>query len=40
MEAERDALLNAEQTKVSVPPLVLLGVHGVGRSSLRARWVI
>ena len=30
VEAERDALLDAEQTKVSAPPPMLLGVHGVG----------
>ena len=28
VEAERDALLNAEQTNVSAPPAMLLGVHG------------
>jgi hypothetical protein len=30
VEAERDALLDAEQTKASAPPPMLLGVHGVG----------
>ena len=30
VEAERDALLDAEQTKVSAPPPMLLGVRGVG----------
>jgi hypothetical protein len=30
VEAERDALLNAEQTKASAPPPMLLGVRGVG----------
>ncbi len=36
VEAERDALLNAsEQTKVSAPPPMLLGVHGVGPLEFR-----
>ena len=30
VEAERDALLAAEQTKASVPPAMLLGVKGIG----------
>jgi len=30
VEAERDALLDAEQTKASAPPPMLLGVDGVG----------
>jgi len=38
VEAERDALLNAEQTKVSAPPLMLLGVHGVGPEFASVLW--
>jgi transposase len=36
-EAERDALLNAE-TKVSAPPPMLLGVHGVGPEFASVLW--
>ena len=40
VEAERDALLNAaaEQTKVSAPPPMLLGVHGVGPEFASVLW--
>ena len=38
VEAERDALLNAEQTKVSAPPLMLLGVHGIGPEFASVLW--
>jgi hypothetical protein len=38
VEAERDALLNAEQTKVSAPPPMLLGVRGVGPGSALTLW--
>jgi transposase len=38
VEAERDALLNAEQAKVSAPPLMLLGVHGVGPEFASVLW--
>jgi transposase len=37
VEAERDALLNAEQTKVSAPPM-LLGVHGIGPEFASVLW--
>src|SRR5258707_9670401 len=30
VEAERDAPLDAEQTKAAAPPLMLLGVRGIG----------
>jgi len=38
VEAERDALLDAEQTKVSAPPLMMLGVHGVGAEFASVLW--
>jgi transposase len=38
VEAERDALLNAEQTKASAPPPMLLGVHGVGPEFASVLW--
>ena len=38
VEAERDALLNAEQTEVSTPPPMLLGVHGVGPEFASVLW--
>ena len=38
VEAERDALLNAEQTKVSAPPPMLLGVHGIGPEFASVLW--
>jgi transposase len=38
VEAERDALLNAEQTKVSAPPPMLLGVHGIGPEIASVLW--
>ena len=38
VEAERDALLDAEQTKVSAPPPMLLGVHGVGPEFASVLW--
>jgi transposase len=38
VEAERDALLNAEQTKVSAPPPMLLGIHGVGPEFASVLW--
>ena len=38
VEAERDALLNAEQTKVSAPPPMLLGVRGVGPEFASVLW--
>lgn len=37
VEAERDALLN-EQTKVSAPPPMLLGVHGIGPEFASVLW--
>ena len=37
-EAERDALLNAEQNKVSAPPPMLLGVHGIGPEFASVLW--
>ena len=38
VEAERDALLNAEQTKASAPPPMLLGVRGVGPEFASVLW--
>src|SRR3984885_3588493 len=38
VEAERDALLDAEQTKASAPPPMLLGVHGVGPEFASVLW--
>ena len=38
VEAERDALLAAEQTKASVPPAMLLGVHGIGPEFAAVLW--
>ena len=38
VEAERDALLDAEQTKVSAPPPMLLGVRGVGPEFASVLW--
>ena len=38
VEAERDALLDAEQTKASTPPPMLLGVHGVGPEFASVLW--
>jgi len=38
VEAERDALLNAEQTKVSAPPPMLLALHGVGPEFASVLW--
>ena len=38
VEAERDALLSAEQTKVSAAPPMLLGVHGVGPEFASVLW--
>jgi transposase len=38
VEGERDALLDAEQTKVSAPPPMLLGVHGVGPEFASVLW--
>src|ERR1700733_10746450 len=38
VEAERGALLNAEQTKVSAPPPMLLGVRGVGPEFASVLW--
>ena len=38
VEAERDALLNAEQTKVLAPPPMLLGVHGIGPEFASVLW--
>ena len=38
VEAERDALLNAEQTKASAPPPMLLGVHGIGPEFASVLW--
>src|SRR3984957_15705637 len=35
---ERDALLNAEQTKPSPPPPMLLGVRGVGPEFASVLW--
>ena len=38
VEAERDALLNAEQTKLSAPPPMLLALHGVGPEFASLLW--
>ena len=38
VEAERDTLLDAEQTKASAPPPMLLGVHGVGPEFASVLW--
>jgi len=38
VEAERDALLNAEQTKVAAPPPMLLALHGVGPEFASVLW--
>ena len=38
VEAERDALLDAEQAKASAPPPMLLGVHGVGPEFASVLW--
>jgi transposase len=38
VEAERDALLDTEQTKASAPPPMLLGVHGVGPEFASVLW--
>jgi len=38
VEAERDALLNAEQTKVSALSLMLLALHGVGPEFASVLW--
>ena len=38
VEAERDALLAAEQTKASVPPAMLLGVKGIGPEFAAVLW--
>src|SRR6202795_3846582 len=38
VEAERDALLDAEQTKASAPPPMLLGVRGVGPEFASVLW--
>ena len=38
VEAERDALLDEEQTKASAPPPMLLGVHGVGPEFASVLW--
>ena len=38
VKAGRDALLNAERTKVSAPPLMLLGVHGLGPEFVSIPW--
>ena len=38
VEAERDALLKAEQTKVSAPPPMLLSVHGIGPEFASVLW--
>ena len=38
VEAERDALLDAEQTKVSAPPPMLLGVRGVESEFASVLW--
>ena len=38
VEAERDAPLDAEQTKASAPPAMLLGVHGVGPEFASVLW--
>ena len=38
VEAERDALLNAEQTKVSAPPPMMLALHGVGPEFASVLW--
>ena len=38
VETERDALLNAEQTKVAAPPPMLLALHGVGPEFASVLW--
>jgi transposase len=38
VEAERDALLAAEQTKAPVPPAMLLGVKGIGPEFAAVLW--
>src|ERR1700689_149372 len=38
VEAERDALLDAEQTKASAPPPMLLGVRGIGPEFASVLW--
>ena len=38
VEAERDTLLDAEQTKASAPPPMLLGVRGVGPEFASVLW--
>jgi transposase len=38
VEAKRDALLDAEQTKASAPPPMLLGVRGVGPEFASVLW--
>ena len=38
VKAERDALLNAEQTKTSAPPPMLLALHGVGPEFASVLW--
>jgi hypothetical protein len=38
LEHERDALLNAEQTRVSAPPPMLLGVHDIGLEFASVLW--
>src|SRR5271156_5937582 len=38
VEVERDALINAEQTKAAAPPPMLLSVHGIGPEFASVLW--